>query len=142
VRGGHAKPPGSPEERHRHGAYRLTPDWRIEYDVGIATRTREVSMSSPSADPWVTRYAASHQHPINRACHTIGIPLIVVSLVMLAVSPWIAALWKLAAAVFVTGWIFQFVGHYFEGKPPEFFHDWRFLVVGLRWWVAKMRGRA
>jgi hypothetical protein len=21
-------------------------------------------------------------------------------------------------------------------------HDWRFLFVGLRWWIAKMRGRA
>ena len=36
----------------------------------------------------------------------------------------------------------QFLGHAFEGKRPEFFHDWRFLFVGLRWWVAKMRGRA
>ncbi len=33
-------------------------------------------------------------------------------------------------------------GHAFEGKPPEFMHDWRFLFVGLRWWLAKMRGRA
>jgi hypothetical protein len=32
-------------------------------------------------------------------------------------------------------------GHAFEGKPPEFLHDWRFLFVGLRWWVAKIRGR-
>jgi hypothetical protein len=29
-----------------------------------------------------------------------------------------------------------------EGKPPEFFSDWRFLLVGARWWVAKVRGRA
>jgi uncharacterized membrane protein YGL010W len=46
-----------------------------------------------------------------------------------------------AAVLFAAGWILQFVGHYFEGKPPEFFHDWRFLFVGLRWWAAKMRGR-
>jgi uncharacterized membrane protein YGL010W len=39
------------------------------------------------------------------------------------------------------GWIFQFVGHAFEGKPPEFFSDWRFLLVGARWWAAKVRGR-
>jgi uncharacterized membrane protein YGL010W len=95
-----------------------------------------------SSDPWITRYAASHQHPVNRMCHTIGIPLIVVSLAVLALSLWMPPLWKLAAALFVVGWIFQFVGHYFEGKPPEFFQDWRFLFVGLRWWVAKMRGRA
>jgi hypothetical protein len=37
---------------------------------------------------------------------------------------------------------FPFVGHAFEGKPPEFFRDWRFLFVGLRWWAAKVRGRA
>lgn len=95
---------------------------------------------SSSTDAWVVRYAASHQHPVNRACHTVGIPLIVVSLLMFAVSPWVVGLWKLAAFGFVTGWILQFVGHYFEGKPPEFFHDWRFLFVGLRWWIAKMRG--
>ena len=44
--------------------------------------------------------------------------------------------------LFVIGWALQFVGHAFEGKAPEFFHDWRYLFVGLRWWVAKMRGRA
>jgi hypothetical protein len=33
-------------------------------------------------------------------------------------------------------WIAQY------GKRLEFFHDWRFLFVGLRWWLAKIRGRA
>jgi len=36
----------------------------------------------------------------------------------------------------------QFIGHAFEGKPPEFLKDWRFLFVGLRRWFAKIRGRA
>jgi len=90
----------------------------------------------------VTQYAASHQHPVNRACHTIGIPMIVVSIVVLAASLFVVGLWKIALALFLAGWIFQFIGHAFEGKPPEFFHDWRFLFVGLRWWLAKMRGRA
>jgi uncharacterized membrane protein YGL010W len=44
--------------------------------------------------------------------------------------------------MFLVGWGFQFLGHAVEGKPPEFLHDCRFLFVGLRWWVAKMRGRA
>ncbi|MCH7475048.1 MAG: DUF962 domain-containing protein [Gemmatimonadetes bacterium] len=44
-------------------------------------------------------------------------------------------------ALFVIGWILQFVGHFVEGKPPEFLQDWRFLFVGLRWWYAKIRGR-
>jgi len=42
----------------------------------------------------------------------------------------------------VAGGPLQFIGHAFEGKRPEFLHDWRFLFVGLRWWVAKVRGRA
>jgi uncharacterized membrane protein YGL010W len=54
----------------------------------------------------------------------------------------VAGLWRVALGAFVIGWLFQFVGHAIEGKPPEFFHDWRFLLVGLRWWVAKVRGRA
>ena len=44
--------------------------------------------------------------------------------------------------LFVVGWVFQFIGHAFEGKPPEFLKDWRFLFVGLRWWFAKMAGKA
>ena len=48
----------------------------------------------------------------------------------------------IAGGLFLLGWIFQFVGHAFEGKPPEFFKDWRFLFVGLRWWLAKVSGRA
>jgi uncharacterized membrane protein YGL010W len=93
-------------------------------------------------EDWIARYATSHQHPVNRACHTLGIPLIVLSLVLAAVSLFVSGLRILALTLFVVGWILQFVGHAVEGKPPEFFHDWRFLFVGLRWWVAKMRGRA
>ena len=51
------------------------------------------------------------------------------------------ALWYPAAVMFVAGWILQFVGHAFERKMPEFFRDWRFLFVGLRWWMNKVRGR-
>jgi uncharacterized membrane protein YGL010W len=58
------------------------------------------------------------------------------------VSIFVHGLWPYALALFVIGWILQFVGHYVEGKPPEFLRDWRFLFVGLRWWLAKMRGRA
>jgi uncharacterized membrane protein YGL010W len=95
-----------------------------------------------SPDEWIAQYATSHRHPVNRFCHTIGIPLIVGSLVLLVVAPFVPGFWLVPAALFAIGWILQFVGHAFEGKVPEFFHDWRFLFVGLRWWVAKVRGRA
>jgi len=93
-------------------------------------------------EQWISQYASSHQHPINRACHTLGIPIIVVSLAVLSVSIFIHWLWVYGAALFVIGWVLQFIGHAFERKQPEFFQDWRFLLVGVRWWMAKMRGKA
>lgn len=99
-------------------------------------------LGNRSNEEWVEQYSSSHQHPINRFCHTLGIPMIAVSLPIAVGGFWMHMLWYVAAALFVIGWIFQFVGHYFEGKPPEFFSDYRFLFVGLRWWVAKIRGKA
>jgi uncharacterized membrane protein YGL010W len=95
-----------------------------------------------SRDEWIAEYSLSHQHPVNRFCHTVGIPLIVISLPLFVASIAVPAWWPLPTALFALGWIFQFLGHAVEGKPPEFFKDWRFLLVGVRWWVAKVRGRA
>jgi uncharacterized membrane protein YGL010W len=91
---------------------------------------------------WIAQYAQSHQHPVNRFCHTVGIPMIAVSILLLPLILFWGWMWKVALGLFVVGWAFQFLGHAFEGKPPEFFSDWRFLFVGLRWWFAKLRGRA
>ena len=91
---------------------------------------------------WVGEYAESHRHPVNRICHTFGIPMIAVSLILAVGAFYVGPLWIYALALFVVGWVLQFVGHWFEGKPPEFFRDPRFLFVGLRWWFAKMRGKA
>jgi uncharacterized membrane protein YGL010W len=97
-------------------------------------------MAGPAGDEWVARYSQSHQHPLNKACHFIGIPMIVLSLVLApAVLLW-HGLWPVALALFIAGWALQFIGHLAEGKPPEFFRDWRFLLVGLRWWLSKLRG--
>ena len=95
----------------------------------------------PMSD-WIARYTQSHQNRVNRVCHTIGIPLIALSVPLFVIALFVHGLWPLPLGLFVVGWVFQFVGHAYEGKPPEFFHDWRFLFVGLRWWVAKIRGRA
>ncbi len=91
---------------------------------------------------WIAQYASSHQHPVNRMCHTFGIPMITLSLPLFVVAAFVRGFWVVPAALFAVGWAFQFVGHAFERKAPEFFHDPRFLLVGLRWWMAKMRGRA
>ena len=93
-------------------------------------------------DQWVGEYAKSHRHPVNRFLHTFGIPLIALSLPLFLVAIWVPGFWRVPLGMFVIGWIFQFAGHLVEGEPPEFFKDWRFLLVGLRWWLAKVRGRA
>jgi uncharacterized membrane protein YGL010W len=80
------------------------------------------------------RYAEDHRDPRNQACHKIGIPLIAASL---PVGATVIGL-PLAAAMFTTGWTFQFIGHVFEGKKPSFVDDKRNLVVGLLWWFEKV----
>jgi uncharacterized membrane protein YGL010W len=99
-------------------------------------------LGNRSSEQWIAQYAASHQHPVNRACHTLGIPTILVAVPLFVAGIFFHRLLLYAAALFVLGWIFQFIGHAFEGKPPEFFQDWRFLFVGVRWWWAKIQGKA
>jgi uncharacterized membrane protein YGL010W len=94
-----------------------------------------------SWESWIAQYSESHQHPVNRMTHTFGIPMILLSLPLFAASlVWHHLLW-VALGLFVVGWVLQFIGHAFEGKPPEFFSDWRFLLVGSRWWFAKVSGK-
>jgi uncharacterized membrane protein YGL010W len=99
-------------------------------------------LGGKSWDEWIDRYSGSHQNSTNRFCHTVGIPLIVLSLPLFAAAFFVDRFWPVPLTLFVVGWLFQFVGHAVEGKRPEFFYDWRFLLVGLRWWMAKVRGRA
>jgi len=86
---------------------------------------------------WIEEYSKSHQHPINQRLHTIGIPLILISLLFLGAGFFSYGILKLGIGLFIFGWILQFVGHIYERKWPEFFHDWRFLFVGARWWWSK-----
>lgn len=97
-------------------------------------------MGGRSWDEWIEEYSEGHQNPVNRLCHSFGIPMITLSILFVPVSFFVGGLWRIALGLFVVGWILQFIGHYFEGKPPEFFKDWRFLLVGLRWWFKKIVG--
>jgi uncharacterized membrane protein YGL010W len=99
-------------------------------------------LGGKTSEQWIAQYSSSHQHPVNRLCHTLGIPIILLSNVLAIAGFFYHPLWLWAAGLFIFGWALQFIGHAFERKEPEFFHDWRFLFVGVRWWWAKMRGRA
>ena len=98
-------------------------------------------MGGKTWEEWIAEYSESHQNKINQLTHTFGIPMIALSLFLIIPSIFIGGLWKIAVWLFIIGWVLQFIGHYFEGKPPEFLKDWRFLFVGLRWWLAKMKGK-
>jgi uncharacterized membrane protein YGL010W len=98
-------------------------------------------LAGRSWESWIAEYSESHQHPLNRLTHTFGIPIIIVSLPLSLAGIFWHPLLRVAAGLFVGGWVLQFIGHGFEGKPPEFFKDWRFLLVGSRWWAAKIRGK-
>ncbi len=99
-------------------------------------------MSPRTWDDWIAEYGLSHQDPKNRLCHSIGIPMIAVSVASVPLAFLGGTFWLVPVGLFAIGWGFQFVGHSFERKPPEFLKDWRFLFVGLKWWLAKMQGRA
>ncbi len=69
-------------------------------------------------------YREQHQHPLNRALHFVGIPLIVFSLIFFFFN------WRLGLALFVLGWVFQFAGHFIEGNQPAFFKNPVYLLIG------------
>ena len=95
-------------------------------------------MGGRTWDKWIDEYSESHQHPVNKVMHTLGIPMIALSLLLLPALFVEFAMWRIVVEFFVLGWVLQFIGHYFEGKPPEFIKDYRFLFVGLRWWFKKV----
>ena len=46
-------------------------------------------------EEWVAQYGESHQHPANRLCHTLGIPLIALSLPLFVVAIFVQGLWPI-----------------------------------------------
>jgi uncharacterized membrane protein YGL010W len=80
---------------------------------------------------FMENYKAKHRHPLNKLTHNIGIPLIVISLPLFFFN------WRWALALFVVGWIFQFVGHAIEGNQPAFFRNPLYLLIGPMWLVRR-----
>jgi uncharacterized membrane protein YGL010W len=81
--------------------------------------------------PFTENYKEKHRHPLNKLSHSIGIPMIVLSLPLFFFN------WKWALALFVVGWVFQFVGHAIEGNQPAFFKNPAYLIVGPMWLVRR-----
>ena len=84
---------------------------------------------------FIVTYKSQHQHPVNKLCHVIGIPLITISWLLFFFN------WRWALALFVVGWILQFVGHAIEGNRPAFFQNPVYFLVGP-WWLIRRAAEA
>jgi uncharacterized membrane protein YGL010W len=82
------------------------------------------------ATSFISNYKAKHQHPLNRLSHSVGIPLIVISLPLFLLN------WRWALELFIAGWILQYLGHLIEGNQPAFFTNPVYLLVGP-WWLLR-----
>ena len=80
----------------------------------------------------VETYKARHQHPLNKLCHMIGIPMITISWPLFFFN------WRWALGLFLAGWILQLVGHAIEGNQPAFFRNPIYLVVGPWWFMRRV----
>jgi uncharacterized membrane protein YGL010W len=82
------------------------------------------------AESLVKNYKSQHQHPLNKLCHIIAIPMITIS------WPLFFFRWRWALVLFVTGWILQFVGHAIEGNRPAFLQNPVYFFIGP-WWLIR-----
>ena len=75
---------------------------------------------------------------LTRGDALLGVATAVVNALLVALAHHLAAQapgwglagWQLGALLFVVGWVFQFVGHYWEGRKPAFVDDLVGLLVG------------
>ncbi len=100
------------------------------------TRYREVVLTTFSQgltmpESFIENYKAKHQHPMNKLCHSVGIPMIVISLPLFFFN------WRWASTLFVVGWILQFLGHAIQGNQPAFFKNPVYLLVGPLWLLRR-----
>ena len=87
------------------------------------------------AESFIENYKAKHRHPLNKLTHSIGIPLIVISLPLFFFN------WRWALGLFIVGWALQFLGHFIEGNQPAFFRNPFYLLVGP-WWLLRRAAAA
>jgi uncharacterized membrane protein YGL010W len=70
----------------------------------------------------------------------LALMMLAASVLLLALGRQLPLAW--AAAIFVFGWILQFIGHYvYEKRSPAFFRNFTHLLVGPLWILAKATGR-
>ncbi|PUE28974.1 DUF962 domain-containing protein [Limnohabitans sp. Jir72] len=83
---------------------------------------------------------------LSRGNFLLGLATVVVNGLLIALAHGLASMaaqvglaaWQLGLAIFVVGWIIQFVGHYWEGRKPAFVDDIVGLLVGPMFVVGEV----
>lgn len=114
------------------GAHGLEMHWRDVNDFDGDFRARW--------EQAIAFYDETHQHPINRKLHLVGIPIIVGGTAgLLAFRPY-RPLWALSAGAFTFGWVLNFIGHgVFEKNAPAFADDPLSFLAGPIWDLTQLR---
>jgi uncharacterized membrane protein YGL010W len=66
-----------------------------------------------------------------RLVHRAAVPALIGLLLLYLLGTFVP--WQAALALFVIGWILQFVGHAYEGKRPAFLTNVAHLLIGPLW---------
>jgi uncharacterized membrane protein YGL010W len=83
---------------------------------------------------------------LSRGNFLLGLVTVVVNGLLIALAHELAPMaaplglpvWQLGLAIFVVGWVIQFVGHYYEGRKPAFVDDIVGLLVGPMFVVGEV----
>lgn len=91
-------------------------------------------------------YEGTHAHPVNRALHVLGNPVIVASTLGLGVSspflPWTWPVYVPSLVGFTGGWAANLVGHFvFEKNRPAFEDDPLSFLSGPVWEIGLLARR-
>jgi uncharacterized membrane protein YGL010W len=93
-------------------------------------------MPSDNRDKVLETYEAEHRHPVNRALHAVGIPVIILSTAAV-ISPWqpFGLSRKASLAGLAVGWGLLLAGHAVEGNRPAILTTPTALFSALIWWA-------
>jgi uncharacterized membrane protein YGL010W len=96
-------------------------------------------MTKDKRDSVLERYETEHRHPVNRALHAVGIPVVALATTAL-ISPWRPSglSRKTSLAVLAAGWGLLLAGHAIEGNRPAILRTPTAILSALKWWT---RGR-
>jgi uncharacterized membrane protein YGL010W len=117
-----------------YGAYHTDRRNRLCHEIGIPLIVLAIQALVRAAIPghtWATFITVALATYYLLLARTRAVAAVIGLFILLAISFVIP--WPVAIALFVIGWIFQFVGHTYEGKKPAFLTNLLHLLVGPLW---------